>query len=158
MRRKRGFVFTRIILWRSLASGTSPLHSRITVPVVSNPLRPALPAIWTYSPRLTDGWNFTKCIHNMWLVSDSVYRPMSTLAEHHPRKRLNFLLKCVLEAILLPAYIPGRRSLVFTPSCFLVESNTTVLAGIFTPMANVSVANSSCIEEGLKTQSDASLW
>ena len=91
--------------------------------------------------------------------SDSVYRPMSTLAKHHPKKRLNFLLKCVLEAMSLSAYIhvPGRRSLVFTPSCFLFESNTTVLAGIFTPMANVSVANRSCVEEGLKTQSDASL-
>lgn len=89
--------------------------------------------------------------------SDSVYRPMSTLAKRHSKKRLNFLLKCVLEAISLSAYIPGRRSLVFTPSCFLFESNTTVLAGIFTPMANVSVANRSCVEEGSKTQSDASL-
>ena len=40
-------------------------------------------------------------------------------------------------------HLPGKRSLVLTPSCFLVEPNTTVLAGMFTPIANVSVANSS---------------
>ena len=40
-------------------------------------------------------------------------------------------------------YIPVCRSLILTPSCFLVESNTTVLAGMFTPIANVSVANRS---------------
>ena len=76
-------------------------------------------------------------------------------AKCQPRKRLNFLLKCCLNQVSVSAYIPGRRSLVFTPSCFLVESNTTVLAGMFTPMANVSVANSSCVEE---TQSDASSY
>ncbi len=39
---------------------------------------------------------------------------------------------------------PGSKSLKFVPSCFLIESNTTVLAGMFTPIANVSVANSTC--------------
>lgn len=37
---------------------------------------------------------------------------------------------------------PGRRFLKPVPSCFLMLSNTTVLAGMFTPMAKVSVANS----------------
>lgn len=30
------------------------------------------------------------------------------------------------------------------PSCFLMLSNTTVLAGMFTPIAKVSVAKSTC--------------
>lgn len=37
---------------------------------------------------------------------------------------------------------PGSRFLKPVPSCFLMLSNTTVLAGMFTPIANVSVANS----------------
>lgn len=37
---------------------------------------------------------------------------------------------------------PGSRFLNPVPSCFLMLSNTTVLAGMFTPIANVSVANS----------------
>ena len=37
--------------------------------------------------------------------------------------------------------IPGSRFLKPVPSCFLILSNTTVLAGMLTPMANVSVAN-----------------
>lgn len=52
----------------------------------------------------------------------------------------------LLESVLSPC-LPGKRSLVLTPSCFLVESNTTVLAGIFTPMANVSVANNNYREK-----------
>lgn len=37
---------------------------------------------------------------------------------------------------------PGSRFLKPVPSCFLMLSNTTVLAGMFTPIANVSVAKS----------------
>lgn len=40
-------------------------------------------------------------------------------------------------------YIPGVRSLFLVPSCFCIASNTTVRAGMFTPIANVSVANNS---------------
>lgn len=76
---------TIIIRCRSAISGTRPLQSRMTVPVGSRPLRPARPAICTYSP--------------------------------------------------------GSRSRKVEPSCFRMESNTTVRAGIFTPMAKVSVAN-----------------
>lgn len=38
-------------------------------------------------------------------------------------------------------YSPDKRSRKAVPSCFLIESNTTVLAGMLTPIANVSVAN-----------------
>lgn len=76
---------TIIMRCRSAISGTRPLQSRMTVPVGSRPLRPARPAICTYSP--------------------------------------------------------GSRSRKVEPSCLRMESNTTVRAGMFTPMAKVSVAN-----------------
>ena len=38
-------------------------------------------------------------------------------------------------------YSPVKRSRKTVPSCFLIESKTTVLAGMLTPIANVSVAN-----------------
>ena len=83
---------TIIMRCRSAISGTRPLQSRMTVPVGSRPLRPARPAICTYSP--------------------------------------------------------GSRSRKVEPSCFRMESNTTVRAGIFTPMAKVSVANKTWDGEG----------
>lgn len=43
-------------------------------------------------------------------------------------------------------YSAGNRARVPVPSNFLIESNMTVRVGIFTPIANVSVANSSCRE------------
>lgn len=58
----------------------------MTVPVVSNPLLPALPAICVYSP--------------------------------------------------------GKRFRKDVPSCFRMPEKTTHFAGILTPIANVSVANS----------------
>ena len=56
----------------------------------------------------------------------------------------------VLSRPLLPArpaicmYSPGSNSRNFVPSCFRIESKTTVLAGMFTPIAKVSVAKRSC--------------
>lgn len=38
--------------------------------------------------------------------------------------------------------VPGSRFLKPVPSCFRMLSNTTVRAGMLTPMAKVSVANS----------------
>lgn len=81
-------ILTSIMFFSEKISGTSPLQSKITVPVSSKPRRPALPAI---------------CINS-----------------------------------------EGWRSLKFNPSCLRIESNTTVLAGILTPMAKVSVAKRTC--------------
>src|SRR4029434_9199992 len=47
---------------------------------------------------------------------------------------------CVCVSLL-----PGSRFLKPVPSCLRMESNTTVLAGMFTPMAQVSVANRTCV-------------
>ena len=44
------------------------------------------------------------------------------------------------------------------PSCFLVPLNTTVLAGMLTPIANVSVANSTFTSPRLKQISTISCW
>lgn len=43
---------------------------------------------------------------------------------------------------------PGSRFRKPVPSCFLMLSNTTVLAGMFTPIAKVSVANSTWERKG----------
>ena len=72
----------------------------MTVPEVSLPLRPALPAICVYSPGVND-----------------------------------------------------RNAI---PSCFRVAAKTTVLAGILTPMAKVSVAKRTRMREREKRISTAS--
>ena len=55
---------TSIILCNSDISGTSPLHKIMTIPVVSKPLRPALPAIWMYSP----GSNVRLCVPSCFVI------------------------------------------------------------------------------------------
>eukprot|EP00968_Pinguiococcus_pyrenoidosus_P004398 scaffold298_cov247-Pinguiococcus_pyrenoidosus.AAC.24 len=54
-------------------------------------------------------------------------------------------------------YSPGKRSRKLRPSCFLVPLKTTVRAGMFTPMAKVSVANSTLTRPSLKRISTTSL-
>lgn len=106
---------------RSAISWTPALHRMMTVPVASRPLLPARPAIWMYSP----------VRHRKRDVAVSVCIAIKGNVVNRRAKRAN---KKRLE--------PGSRFLKLVPSCFRMLSNTTVLAGMFTPMAKVSVANS----------------
>lgn len=59
------------------------------------------------------------------------------------RTRNTLVMAAEMESIK-----PGSRFRKPVPSCFLMLSNTTVLAGMFTPIAKVSVANSTWERKG----------
>lgn len=123
---------TSIMTCRSAISWTPALHRMITVPVASKPLRPALPAIWIYSPK--------NMVHGM-----------STGLKMLVFPQLQFILKdykALVMAAEMESIKPGSRFRKPVPSCFLMLSNTTVLAGMFTPIAKVSVANSTWERKG----------
>lgn len=82
------------------------------LPTLSRPRRPARPAICVYSPG-----------------SSTLFRMIKGTECEMTKKKLIYKEKCL--------HLPLKR----VPSCFLMELNTTALAGIFTPIANVSVAN-----------------
>ena len=90
---------------------------KMTIPLSSRPLRPARPLIWIYSPEDT-------FIQNILLIVINNKKHKSILI--HSTK------VCALT------------HLKSFPSNFLALVNNTVLAGIFRPIANVSVANKAC--------------
>lgn len=124
---------------RSAISWTPALHRMMTVPVASRPLLPALPAIWMYSPeRIVEKH---KRDIKILLFSSTAIHPLrwKSIINVAPDKR---------DGAETESSKPGSRFLKPVPSCFRMLSNTTVLAGMFTPIANVSVANSTWVMKG----------
>lgn len=111
--------------------------------------------LWTLISFITYlAWNVTKeCIPNDFRAYVT-FRPSVTSIRlgsvlSWKDKQNNFSFTIWVRLPLLPArpaiwiYSAGANILFSTPSNFDIVSKTTVLAGMFTPIANVSVANNS---------------
>jgi hypothetical protein len=168
-----------IMRCKSEISGRSPLTSIMTVPVLSNPRRPARPAICTYlaahkgvicqvsefrhpTEKSSDRGEAVAQDSEFLRTHKSLVNGSHAPQQHKSRALLTLALALTLTLTLTLTHShthththththmnagigfthsPARRSRNPVPSCLRIVSNTTQRAGMFTPIAKVSVAN-----------------